>query len=570
MVNFSKSFLDFLEKERKKGSVVARLISNAVSHSGYYPAYNMLLTNKEVDYLTLRTDGTVSYLPAGKEHKTNDHGEWSREGRQNGKPAKIIRKLFTEKALRFIKAKEFEAFGNAYKAKFMDNGFTFEMRPAKAIPDVYCMIRADGGGSLNDSCMNGDRDYLEIYKKCPHLQILVLLNNEGHLCGRALVWNVENQEQGKMIFMDRIYSIEDYMFDMFLDYAKEQGWWTKREYKTFKDKNAWIHPVTGEGHKVNVKFNTPTDHDNYPYIDTFSYGGDNWLNNYGEGQYTYNETNGCREGDSSCEEDEHENESYDEINDCYIDCDDAVHLSSHGMSRYRNRTTTCNDAREVIVNRRGDTEWFHENDDNVVYASGSYYWVEHPEIVSLANGEYDLLDNCVICETDKEYYNQDDGDLLQAANGNYYHKDNDDDVIWVRKDNGGEFQYKPDVEDDIITTYCENYYWKGDPHVALVKGIWYVIESYSPGVIIKINNHWYLKDDCVLIGDSWYPVKSKLIKYVCATVDGNTFGHWYLKSDLVKYRNRYFNKHDDRIATIVKSGKKNKNTTTRKAHKTNA
>ena len=122
MVTFSQSFRDFLSAENEKGSVIARLIIRAIYLSDDYPVYSRVITTNEVNYITMQADSLLSYLPAGKEHKTNDRGEWSREGRQAGKAGKIIRKVFTEKIQRVIPNSAFEAFGNAYKAKFMDNG----------------------------------------------------------------------------------------------------------------------------------------------------------------------------------------------------------------------------------------------------------------------------------------------------------------------------------------------------------------------------------------------------------------------------------------------------------------
>src|SRR6188768_885478 len=141
MVTFSDSFLEFLANEAQNGSRIASLITRALSWSGWAPMYGKVLTTDEVNYITMRPDGLLSYLPAGKAHQVNSRGEWMREGRQCGKPAKVIRKIFNAKILRFIAAKEFEAFGNAYKAKFVDNGFKLELRPAKEIPSVYGMAR---------------------------------------------------------------------------------------------------------------------------------------------------------------------------------------------------------------------------------------------------------------------------------------------------------------------------------------------------------------------------------------------------------------------------------------------
>ena len=85
--------------------------------------------------------------------------------------------------------------------------------------------------------MNGDGAYMDIYSKCPHLQIFTLTNKDNQLCGRALVWKLNHSEHGDIVFMDRIYVVEDYMYDLFLNQAKERGWWRKYSYQSFSSKS---------------------------------------------------------------------------------------------------------------------------------------------------------------------------------------------------------------------------------------------------------------------------------------------------------------------------------------------
>src|SRR6187402_3220606 len=175
MITYSDSFLDFLRGSRSK---IARLLYRAKYLN--YPSYRLMLTTEEIDYLSLRADGNISYLPADRQLKYNADGQWCRQGRQDGKPAKVIRKLFTKKALKLFKDSDFEGFANSYKAKFSDR-LSFQLRINRDIPDVYDMDIAPGGGSLNNSCMNGEGDYLDIYKYCDSLRILILVDEEGLL-----------------------------------------------------------------------------------------------------------------------------------------------------------------------------------------------------------------------------------------------------------------------------------------------------------------------------------------------------------------------------------------------------
>ncbi len=509
MVTFSESFKKFLEEERDKGSKLAGLITRTLYWHTEYPMYRKVLTTSEIDYITMRPDGMISYLPAGKQHKTNDRGEWSRDGRQSGKAGKVIRKIFTEEILRFIPAIEFETFGNAYKAKFMNNGFKFELKPRTEVDGVYGMRRASGESSLSGSCMNGD-SYMDIYECCKQLQILIMTNKEKELCGRAFVWQLNHENHGDITFMDRIYVAEDYMYDIFLNHAKENGWWRKSTYRKYEDRTVWVNPETDKNETMKVRIELDTDHSRYPYIDTFSYGGDGWLENHtgSDYDYTYNKTNGSREGDGSNEEDNHDGESWDEIAEQYIDESDAVYLSSRGDREYRDRTTHIHNCVEAYVGNRRNTEWFHEDDTHVVKIGSDWYHIHHNEIVRRADGEYDLEENCVYCETDSEYYESDDSDLIRTEGGEYRHKMDDDDVIYIEDADGdsqGTYHYRPDVEDDIVTLVNGEIHWKKATCIKKVE--------YHEGA-------------------------------VCSKV-------WALKIDLLKYRNKIYYKDDIRITNKV-------------------
>jgi hypothetical protein len=427
-VIYSTSFIEFLKNSDCK-------IANVLYRLNFKRYTPLCINANYVDYITFRKDGTISYLPSGKECIYNDSGEWSKEGRQNGKPSKVIKKLFSAKFASYFKDADFECFTNAYKANFNDDGYSFELLPSTKIPYVYDMKRAEGSASLNSSCMNGDSRYLDIYRDCKSLQILTLKNNEGELCGRSLLWKLE----GDINLLDRIYVAQDWQYDKFLTFAKDNGYWRKVEYKSFDYKTNFVNP---EGEQVVRKFivHTDTEHDYYPYIDTFQYGGDGFLCNYsGDGIYCYNDTGGSREGD--------ETRSYDEINDCYIDSEDAIYIEE-GERRYRGRY--CHIDNCVNVN----SEWYHEDDENIARVNGNWYTIEGGEIV-LVNDEWQLHDDCYFCERDGEYYltedcvfcEDDDEYILQSdavkVEGNYYHPDSDK-IVFI----DGEYCIKNDDTDE--------------------------------------------------------------------------------------------------------------------------
>lgn len=408
MIHYSRSFKQFLASSDSK---VAKILWR-LHNKSYSP---LMVTNAEVDYITFRKDGTISYLPAGKEHKENDNGEWERDGRQNGRPAKVIRKLFHPRVHKFIKDVDFEAFSNAYKANFSDDGYVFKIHPNTEIKSIYDMERLDGNGSLNGSCMNGDVDYLDIYENCKQLRIVSLTNKDELLCGRALLWTI-NEE---ITFLDRFYVVKDFMYDMFVEFAKDNNFWYKQRYSSYEEKNRVIN-LEGEASYVKWTIHTPTDFDYYPYIDSFQYGNDGSLNNYDDcSQYTYAETGGERHGDGT----------YDEINDCNIDHDDAVYIE-RGDSCYRHRTTHVNNCVSV------DGEWYHEDDSHIVLVNCQWY-LKEDDAVCEVDGEWYLTEDCVWSDFTEEYHL--DGDCVYSNHHSTYIPNDDAVEIF------GEYYHENDV-----------------------------------------------------------------------------------------------------------------------------
>ena len=74
---FSDSFIEFLNNIKKE-SRIARLIISVIQmhHDGFKNMLPRVLTNDNVNYITYRSDGNISFLPTGKEHVVNDDNTW--------------------------------------------------------------------------------------------------------------------------------------------------------------------------------------------------------------------------------------------------------------------------------------------------------------------------------------------------------------------------------------------------------------------------------------------------------------------------------------------------------------
>lgn len=398
---FSESFLEFLSNIYGE-SKIARLIIGSIRarRDGFNYIYGAVIRTDAVNYITYRNNGLISYMPADRVQETNDDGTWKREGRQEGRPAKVMRRIFTDNALKCLKDTDFEIFNNKYKAEYSTEGFSFEVLPAEKIPDVYCMAIMDGGASLGNSCMNGDRDYLDMYANCKSLEIIVLKNEKGLLAGRSLLWTLQDEDE-TIKFADRFYVAEDHMYEAMISFVESKGWWRKLHYKTYDYKREFIKPDGKQVYRT-FKVETDTNFDSYPYIDTFQYGYDGWLTNNGSDyKYRYSETDGTREGGDNV---------YDEIDEENISIDDAVQIDRGSRRAY----------------------WTHRN--NVVYIDGNSWWRGDDDIREI-DGQWYHCDDVVYSDYDSEDYLAEDcvysehheswilkSDAYCVA-GKYYHED---------------------------------------------------------------------------------------------------------------------------------------------------
>lgn len=284
-LSVSTSFMQYLE--RHQGYAVNRMLL------GFCKGENLHLCTFEIDYLSQRTDGQISYLPKGKEHRTTDAGRWARDGRQAGKAARVVRKLFTQEALSELKDVDFEAFANRYKSSNENIVFNITNK-VSAVYDMY--VDEDAGGSLSGSCMNGDTHLLGIYDGSDKCRCIYATNTDGGLIGRALLWSDVEIElpDGSVVvgtFMDRVYTYTDSARQSFLDFAEEKGWWVRQNPNTYEYKRDWISP---EGEPVRVKacVRTPalsTYMNKMPYIDTFAYVGGDAISNDRNNESVYAE-----------------------------------------------------------------------------------------------------------------------------------------------------------------------------------------------------------------------------------------------------------------------------------------
>lgn len=196
------------------------------------------------------------------------------KNRQNINVGKAVKAILDITGFRFT-PHELEIFVNGFKStvdKLNDKFLYFELVSGEEIGKFYNNSNyLEKSGKLGSSCMaSSPVKYFSIYIENPDVCKLLILKSEKDetkITGRALLWTLSDGQN----FLDRVYTINDSDVELFKDYAKENGWYSKR----YNNSSADISAINPNGDydntlvgKVLVK---PTEHDSYPYLDTFKY-----------------------------------------------------------------------------------------------------------------------------------------------------------------------------------------------------------------------------------------------------------------------------------------------------------
>lgn len=274
---------DKIAKHLLEANQLIRLYNNTIEENNknpLFPVPESILSGyiKEIstrlsDYgrqLTLKADAfEVSFLPKGCTPEYTKGGKWAKKNRQSGKPGKIIQKVI---GAGVFSNSDYEKFVYALKALWSYGGYDIKLVSGEDIRYWYNSEHYYATtNTLGNSCMSHKEcsDYFDLYCEQPECQMLIALK-EDKLAARALVWTI-----GEKVFMDRVYYIEDSLYNIFVNYAKEQKWYIRVDNCLLSDgcDQAFLSPNDGYTEAVEEKFvlKLCRIYDQWPYIDTFRY-----------------------------------------------------------------------------------------------------------------------------------------------------------------------------------------------------------------------------------------------------------------------------------------------------------
>lgn len=263
-VNISPKLQEILERIANKSEIAKKLLRSKISKED--------LVDDPIDYLSVSKEdpSKISYAYAEKLEKVDPEEYWTFKGRVQAKPAAAIKKF-----LKNVTEQELNIFTSLYKAATAQKDFIFDVVSGEEIKKYYYYKSyKNASGTLYNSCMKHDHcvDYFNIYIKNPEVcSMLIMLDNDGLLIGRALLWNAIDVEAGvERKVMDRIYCInDDRNMHYFKEWADENGYIYKKEQRW---QNSLYFESFGKSYRYNLSVKIkPEVFTKYPYVDTFKF-----------------------------------------------------------------------------------------------------------------------------------------------------------------------------------------------------------------------------------------------------------------------------------------------------------
>jgi len=292
-------------EEKKKMALASHMrmyiskdLANILKRMDNPVAYELLtLSRKNIRFdisfmdIDKKKPGMVTYISTMKVKKMEEKGLDVKNARNNyssdlwvssqrvqpTKIGKVVTKIFKGK----FKPTDFEQFSNEFKSKADEQDDKMRIVYGDEIKKWYLESNyAKMSGPLGGSCMRSAsrNPYMSIYAEnqpedgnYSSVGMLILLDDNNKLLGRAIVWfNSIKPEPGRT-FMDRIYTTKDSDIITFKDYAIKHDWLYKKV-QSYSD-NAYVDPRDKSNHNLSISFRLKINkkYKYYPYMDTLKY-----------------------------------------------------------------------------------------------------------------------------------------------------------------------------------------------------------------------------------------------------------------------------------------------------------
>jgi hypothetical protein len=263
----------------------------------------------------------------------------------------------------------------------------FELWDGMRIMDAYNSdnYKDCSGSTLIKSCMN-DSGFVELYCYIKNCQVLVLLNEDGLINGRALIWK---DVLGNTI-MDRIYFNYSKDYHLFIKLAIDNNVYYKKN--NISGYSSFI--LNNKEYDLQTKIKTLNINEwqwDFPYMDTFCYAQGEYLMNYepDDGKYYklidtdggFNVYSGIYDIYGNEIEDE-DNYFFSDTQGGYIDSDSAISINYNGGSGFEDYSFSD----YVEKSKLKELGFILYNDDwykkeHCVFSETEKRWIWRPEAI---------------------------------------------------------------------------------------------------------------------------------------------------------------------------------------------
>lgn len=278
----------------------------------YSEVSNSLIKQNYFD--TTDKEDTLSFIQNNKIPEDWDEQEdsslpYNMAGRNEMKIGRVIKYLSKFIYLSPpITPKEIETFVNIYKATSVNNEIKFKLVSGNKIADYYKEEKYFSKyGTLGTSCMrNEGKKVFKLYTKNPDkVKLLIYVDDNDEIHGRAVVWKLDKSPCDAQYFMDRIYTNRTSDEIKFKNYAREKGWMYKKlvSYQLSTNVN-FIYNGESVNGEIQVELNG--NFNKYPFVDTLCFlnDSDDLVSNIpSRGNTMLHSTDGDYESCSECDGD---------------------------------------------------------------------------------------------------------------------------------------------------------------------------------------------------------------------------------------------------------------------------
>ena len=257
------SKLDKMAQQSNTSARIAGMILDRISDHDWVSEIDL----KQDFFKTTDVEDKVSFAQRNRIKDGVD--PYTMPGRTEIKVGRAIKYIANDLYDFGINDKQVEDFVNVYKSIGKPGEPNFEFYIGDDIKNGYKTKNYYSPyGTLGSSCMNDEPSYLKIYRNNEKkVRLLVLLDDNGKIAGRALVWKLDKSPCDAEYFMDRVYTNRDFETNKFIEYAEKNGFLYKsrmssgdNEVVQFRYKGKQIY---GE---IRVKLDGKQS--KYPYMDT--------------------------------------------------------------------------------------------------------------------------------------------------------------------------------------------------------------------------------------------------------------------------------------------------------------